>query len=519
MVRRIVCHGLLGAIVMLACSQTLADDPSAQELLDKATETKLSAERVSDLNEVIDLCQQAIKAGLDDTNRKFADELLASTLSQRASLVCLELFERPVTPNRARKLVQMALSDLEETIKLDPEQAEAQYLVGRLYAHLGQGENALKALDAAVRLTEADPSARAKALMIRANVQTDPQRRQADYDEAVKLTPRDPNALRFRGMAHFAQSHFEAALADFDAALAIEPDDADTHEARGLALSMMEKYDEAMESFNKAIELAPESAMAYVHRARVRAMKGDNPAALADSEIALKLQPGSVQARLLHAALLGSAGKFDKALADLTLLRNALPGNTEVLMQIAMVHQAAKHPQEAVNAYNAVLETDPANASAFRGRGDAYLSLGNQGEAVADYDKALKVDPKNSGVLNNLAWVLATSPEDGLRDGKRAVDLATQACEVTEYKQAHILSTLAAGYAETGDFETAVKWSKKAVEAGPAALKSQLSKELESYEEKKPWREAMPPADESNDDKAAEPGDDDTARAKSGSKG
>ncbi len=514
MVRRTGWHGLLCTIVMLACSQVLADDQSAQELLDKATETKLSAERVSDLNEVIELCQQAIKAGLDDTNRKFADELLASTLSQRASLVCLELFERPVTPNRARKLVPMALSDLEETIKLDPEQAEAQYLMGRLYAHLGQAEKALQALDAAVRLTETDPAARAKALLIRANVQTEPERRQADYDEAVKLAPRDANALRFRGMAHFTQSRFEQALADFDAALAIEPGDADTYEARGLALSMMEKYDEAMESFNKAIELAPESPMAYVHRARVRAIKGDGAAALADSETALKLQPGSVQARLLHAALLGSAGKFDKALADLNLLRNALPGNTEVLMQIAMVQQAAKHPQEAVNAYNAVLETDPGNAPAFRGRGDAYLSLGNQGEAIADYDKALKVDPKNSGVLNNLAWVLATSPEDGLRDGKRAIDLATLACEVTEYKQAHILSTLAASYAESGDFETAIKWSKKAVEAGPEALKSQLGKELESYEAKKPWREAMPPTDEP----AVEPSDD-TARAKDPTKG
>jgi tetratricopeptide (TPR) repeat protein len=169
-------------------------------------------------------------------------------------------------------------------------------------------------------------------------------------------------------------------------------------------------------------------------------------------------------------------------------------------MQIAMIHQAAKHPQDAVNAYNAVLETDPGNVAAFRGRGDAFLSLGNQGEAVADYDKALKVEPKNTGVLNNLAWVLATSPKDDLRDGKRAIELATLACEVTEYKQAHILSTLAAGYAGSGDFETAIKWSKKAVEAGPDALKSQLAKELQSYEEKKPWREAMPPTDEAGDD-------------------
>jgi hypothetical protein len=67
--------------------------------------------------------------------------------------------------------------------------------------------------------------------------------------------------------------------------------------------------------------------------------------------------------------------------------------------------------------------------------------------------------------------------------------LGTQACEVTEYKQAHILSTLAAGYAETGQWDEAIKWSTKAVEAGEGSVKEQLEKELASYKEKKPWRE------------------------------
>jgi tetratricopeptide (TPR) repeat protein len=87
--------------------------------------------------------------------------------------------------------------------------------------------------------------------------------------------------------------------------------------------------------------------------------------------------------------------------------------------------------------------------------------------------------------------VLATSPDDKLRDGKRAIELATKACEVTKYEKPHILSTLAAAYAETGDFETAKKWSRKAVELGiqDKEVDEQLKQELESYEQKKPWRE------------------------------
>lgn len=518
MARQGIWQGLACVAVLLACATTRAAE-DAQALLDKATDVKLAAESVADLNEVIKLCQQALDAGLDEGNTKFANTLLSSTLSQRAELVCMELFERPVTPDKARKLVQLALADLERTLEIDANQPTPQYLLGRLYAHLGEKEKALKALDEAVRLTEVDPQARAKALMIRANLKEDPTARQADYDLAVKLTPRDADALRFRGMHLLSQNKIADAIADLDAALELDPDDAGTHEARGLALSINQKYDEAMESFNKAIELQPESPAAYTHRGRIRALKGDVPAALTDVEHALKLQPGSIVARQLHASLLGSTGKYEEALADLNVLRRAMPDNTDVLQQIAALYLASKQPSKAVDAYDRAIEIDAKAAGAFRGRADAQLALGKQGEALTDYEAALELEPKNSGVLNNLAWILATSPDEKLRNGKRAIELATLACEVTEYKQAHILSTLAAGYAETGDWDNAINWSKKAVELGKQQLKGQLTKELESYQAHQPWREATPPDEPVEEEEQAAkgaPDNGDTARSKSG---
>ena len=64
--------------------------------------------------------------------------------------------------------------------------------------------------------------------------------------------------------------------------------------------------------------------------------------------------------------------------------------------------------------------------------------------------------------LNNLAWVLATSPKAELRNGAEAVRLAERACELTHYGEPLFIGTLAAAYAEAGRFPEAVTTAEKA---------------------------------------------------------
>jgi len=163
------------------------------------------------------------------------------------------------------------------------------------------------------------------------------------------------------------------------------------------------------------------------------------------------------------------------------------------LLQLGTIQTAQKKSAEAIQTYSAVLAEAPDEWHALLGRGDAYLNVGRHAEAIADYERTLKLQPKNPDLLNNFAWVLATSPDAKLRDGRRAIRLATEACEATEYRLPHILSTLAAAYAETGDFDAAVKWSSKAVELGgkDKTYGDSLRKELESYKAKKPLRESL----------------------------
>jgi Flp pilus assembly protein TadD len=188
--------------------------------------------------------------------------------------------------------------------------------------------------------------------------------------------------------------------------------------------------------------------------------------------------------------LLGDAGRLDEAIADLQKILQTDPKDTATLLQLGTLETARK-PAKAVEIFSSVLTLLPDEWQAFRGRGDAYLNLGRQAEAVADYEKALRREPNDPGTLNNLAWVLATSPDAKLRDGRRAVRLATAAGEATGYKRAYILSTLAAACAETGDFPSAQKWSAKAIETGDREQTAALKRELESYKAHRPWRELL----------------------------
>ena len=212
---------------------------------------------------------------------------------------------------------------------------------------------------------------------------------------------------------------------------------------------------------------------------------------MADIEKVLQKQPDHPAALELRGLIAAEKNDYAAAIRDFRRLLDRHDEDAVVHGQLGMLHLAAKQPRAAIREFTKALELDAGQFGSWRGRSDAEISIGEHAKARADLEKALELQPEDDGVLNNLAWLLATSPDDALRDGKRAIELATKACEVTEWKEAHIISTLAAGYAETGDFETAKKYSRQAVELGSEVddVKAQLEKELESYEQGKPWRE------------------------------
>ncbi len=206
-----------------------------------------------------------------------------------------------------------------------------------------------------------------------------------------------------------------------------------------------------------------------------------------------------------RAVLLAELGKFDRAIEELQNMHKANPKDSLTLLQLGMLYMSRKKYDKAVENFTTILADHPDDVDAMRGRADAMLNLGRRANALSDYERALKLKPHDRGILNNFAWLLATAPEDKLRDGHRALALATEACRQTEYKEDYILSTLAAAYAETGDFDSARKWAAQAIEVKPSkqaepSTKDELKKELQSYQANKPWREVLPVLEEKKDD-------------------
>ena len=520
--KRILLASLIASLgFTLLITNAIAAEGDA--LVDEATDLKIEAKTFDDLEKVAKLCEEALKKGVSEDNKDFTIQLLAGALLERSNQMAQAILgERP--DNRWPSIRKLIMEDMGRILKHDAKHVDALLLQARLQLLPGgQAQLALDSVDTVIGVLEDDDPRLADAFVVQASLQKEPEQRLESLNKALKANPEHSDARQQRAFINLGLKNYEDAIKDLQSILEIDGENMTVAVALAEALVQSDKFDdaiavvdgiiekrpmnsagyelkaelyltaekfaEAIEQLNKAIEINPKSISGLLTRARLFIIEGETESAKKDITRVQQLQPNSPQAILLLSAVYEQEEKYGDAARLLEQLLEFNPANTQLRMQLAMNYSMGDFHDAAIEEFGKVIRQEPKNWLAKYSRADTFLNVGKHKEAVADYEAALEINQEYDNLLNNLAWVLSTSPVDDVRDGKRAVELALKACEVSNYEKPHILSTLAAAYAESGDFKNAVKWANKAVEIGRDDIQEQLEDELKSYSKKKPWRE------------------------------
>lgn len=164
-------------------------------------------------------------------------------------------------------------------------------------------------------------------------------------------------------------------------------------------------------------------------------------------------------------------------------------GRAEIHEARARALIALKEFQRAIESYSKAIDLDPKNPYLLRGRAYCFSMDKQYGKVKADHIAALRIEPNNEISLNDLAWLMSTSADASVRDGANAVIYAQQVCKNTEFKNWVYVDTLAAAYAESGDFRRAVLWQTEALELlTEEQPREAMKKRLELYKQDKPYR-------------------------------
>jgi tetratricopeptide (TPR) repeat protein len=277
------------------------------------------------------------------------------------------------------------------------------------------------------------------------------------YTEVIRRDPKDVRAYVARGCAYEWKGQTDKAISDYTEALRRDPGYSYAYGNRGRAYATKGELDRAIRDEDKAISLDPQGAANYVSRGFVYVLQGDFDKAASDYAEAIQLDPDNGAAYAGRGYMFSLQGEWAKVIDDYT---------------------------EAIN-------RDSKDAATYIARAYAYVQRDECEKAINDYREAIRLNPANPQPYNDLAWLFATSSVITVRDGKEAVAMAKKACELDAWKHSATVDTLAAAFAEAGDFAEAIKYQKQALSMTDVTDKYRADgqRRLSLYQQGKPYRE------------------------------
>ncbi|REJ97379.1 MAG: tetratricopeptide repeat protein [Planctomycetota bacterium] len=422
-----------------------------------------------------------------------------------------------------------ALDACDRALRLQPDSATAHHNRGNALQGLGRLEEAVAAYAAALQLS---PNL-AVSLTNRGRVLTAlgrPAEAADDFVAAAQLRPEDPESHHAAATALQASGRIDEAISHFRRALQLNPKDtavrnnfgncllmagklsdavqqyrrvlrgnpaaAGTHNNLGFALLRSGELDEAAEHLKRAVKLQPNYAEAYYNLGLLEMERRAFPRALEQLSRAISLRSDYVEALVARADLYRRQVRSEAALKDLDAAIRVAPQAAVLYLKRGEVKAYLDRHEAALADFDAAVERGANLPLAFVRRGQQLESMGRYAQAAKDYQRAAELAPHRPEAHNNLAWLLATAPQEAVRDGERAIKHAEQALQLAARRNFGYMDTLAAAYAEAGRYEDAQRVQSEAIELAPESNREALAARLELYRAQQPYRQEPAQADD-----------------------
>ena len=366
------------------------------------------------------------------------------------------------------------------------------------------------------------------ALMARASIQTSYWRNSIVlWTHTLTSTSRNYVAHDDLASTLARQGQVAAAIEQYQATLDINPDYADAHNNLGVLLAGQGKTAEAIRHYQRALELKPNFAAVHNNWANALSVKGQTTEATEHYLQALQLKPQFGEAHNGLGALLLAQGRTSEAMMHFQRAAELIPDNADVQNNLGTVFADEGQTAEALKYFQEALKIKPDSAKAHFNLGNVFVAMGQVDEAIKHYQRAvelmpdftraryqlglllqsrgyfagaaeqfeknLELDPKHIASQNNLAWLLATCPDNSVRNGTKAVELAQRAVQLSRSSSPEILDTLAAAYAEARRFPEAIETANRALDLSVTrnnkSLTETIQAQLKLFQVKSPFRD------------------------------
>ena len=266
------------------------------------------------------------------------------------------------------------------------------------------------------------------------------------------------------------------------------------HNNLGIVLFEKGQLDEAIAHYRRTLQMQPNFWDADYNLGSALLGKGEVDEAILYCEKAVAKEPNDPDAQVALANALLQKKRIDDAIVHYQKAVAMRPDY--FLARYGLGHALLEKGQlsAAIEHCRAALLIRPSNPDCHTILGVALDESGHSVEAIQHYERALEISPQSVSALNNLAWLLATCPDVSLRNGARAIQLALQADQLSGGTNAVVLRTLAAGYAEAGQFGKAIESGRAATRLaemqGDNSLAEELEQQIALYELGLPYHEA-----------------------------